>query len=482
MTLRTASCRSRSWRLAGEEGVGGGPASRGCPGTGRVGCGLPPRPLGGGLAWGLGDGRGLCGGRGLAEAAGFAAAADLAVPEALPLPVSRWPVSRRGLCGGDAAFAAAGFAAAGFAAAGLAAAGRGRGRGSRGWLRGRGPLGGRSRGVFRLAAGFRVVLAAARAAGLAIAAAAAGEATVADAAAGFAAVLRRTAGLPLAFGAAAALPRRRTWVVGLAAAAVFAAVVRRRRGLASRRRWRRRRVGRPVELTASAACVAADATPLAAPPIAPPTELTDRADGGSRSRCRERGDPRRDGGDLGRGLLRLLAPLARSPAAPSCPCAAASWRSRFDSVLRAAARLFSSLRSSLRRSLRQWCHDALGIDDDPGDGIDDHPRPAFARSGPVATLGHRSTSTHLGRGRSRRPSPGGRVCHVSAIPVVRSRIVNSDRTSRYRSRSTMLAMFDVDPAAGREIRDGRRHRFARSCRPADRRRLRSRSRRTSPST
>ena len=98
-------------------------------------------------------------------------------------------------------------------------------------------------------------------------------------------------------------------------------------------------------MTAPAAWAAAAATPLAAPPMASPTVLT--AELTAEPAAEAASEAILDATDVTSEAASsaCLRRLAISSAAFG-PCAAASWRSRFDSVLRAAARLFSSLRSS----------------------------------------------------------------------------------------------------------------------------------------
>jgi hypothetical protein len=123
-------------------------------------------------------------------------------------------------------------------------------------------------------------------------------------------------------------------------AAVFAPVVRRRVGL--RVRAILSGVTASAAWTAAATTpFAAPPTPFAAPPIASPTVLAaEPADEVASDAIRLASEATSDAASSAR-WRRLAITLA-----PRGAWAAASWRSRFDSVLRAASRRFSSLRSS----------------------------------------------------------------------------------------------------------------------------------------
>lgn len=315
--------------------------------------------LAAGLRVVLGADAGLPVAAGLAADAGDAVAADLA---AAGLSAAAGLAVAAGLAAAAAGFAAA---AAGFAAAlvvrvaGLAAVAL---------------VVVDFAAVFRLATGLRVVF---LTVGLAVdgvvtpdATGAAAEAPVATtagvAAAGFVAadfaaddlaaverftagfrVVLRTAGLGVVdpAGTAVGLAAVLLAAAALLAAAVFDAGVRRRAGLRAVVDVLAAGAVRPG-VTAVAARPAAAVTLFAAPPIASPTVLTaeptlDAASEAIRVAKAATSAP------ASSACLRRLA----SSLAPFGPWAAAIWRSRFDSVLRADARRFSSFLSSFSAAL-----------------------------------------------------------------------------------------------------------------------------------
>jgi hypothetical protein len=284
---------------------------------------------------------------------------------------------------------AAGFAAAGFAAAGLAAGVFAAALVDRvaGFVAG---FVADFAAVFGFAAGLRVVLAAA---GLAVAAvagfaAAAGLALAGREAAALAAVARFDAGFR-AVVAGFRVVAAAGFVAGLAAVA-FDTGARRRAGL--RLAGAFLAAGAVLTgVTAVAAWAAAAKTPFAAPPMASPTLLA--------------AEP---AAEVATDAILDASEVTSAAASSACfrrfaisaaawgPRAAATWRSRFDSVFRAAASPFSSLRSSLAAAFGNGVTTPLASTMTPETAsitisirplFDADPSPLLAIDGPPLTWG-----------------------------------------------------------------------------------------------